>query len=63
MENVGESVEETRRLIAKEVDRMSNAKIYLIFLSASKTFLASYLLDDSRNGTAELFKGEYLKQI
>jgi len=40
-------VEETRRLIAEELDRMLNAKIFEISLSASKTLLASYLLDDS----------------
>jgi hypothetical protein len=42
-----EFVEEIRRLIAEELDRMLNAKIFEISLSASKTLLASYLLDDS----------------
>jgi len=53
-----ESVEETRRLITKKVDRTPNAKISLISLSATNTFLASYLLDDSNDGTMEFFKGE-----
>jgi hypothetical protein len=53
-----ESVEETRRLITKKVDHTPNAKMSLISLSATKTFLASYLLDDSNDGTMEFFKGE-----
>jgi hypothetical protein len=53
-----ESIKETRRLIAKEVDCMLNANISLISLSVGKTFLASYLFDDSNNGIMELFKGE-----
>ncbi len=53
-----EFVEEIRRLIIEEVDRMLDANISLISLSASKTFLVSYLLHDSSNGTMELFKGE-----
>ncbi len=55
-------VEETR-LIVEEVDRMLDVKIFLISLSVSKTFLASYLFDDSSNGTMKLFKGEQLKHI
>jgi hypothetical protein len=53
-----ELVEETRRLIAKEVDCTPNAKIFSISLSASKTFLENYLLDDFNDGMVELFKGE-----
>jgi hypothetical protein len=53
-----ELVEETRRLIIEEFDRMPNAKVFLISLSASKTFLASYLFDDFRDGILELLKGE-----
>jgi hypothetical protein len=53
-----ELVKETRRLIAKEVDCTLDAKISLIFFSASKTFFVSYLLNDSSNGTMELLKGE-----
>jgi hypothetical protein len=58
-----EFVEETRRLIIKGVDCMLDAKISLISLSASKTFLASYLLDDYNDGIMELFKGEHLEHI
>jgi hypothetical protein len=39
------SMDEIKRLIVKEVNCMPNAKIYLISLGASKTFLATYLLD------------------
>jgi hypothetical protein len=53
-----ESIEETRRLIAKKVDHMLGAKIFLISFSASKTFLVNYLLDDSRDGIVEFLKGE-----
>jgi hypothetical protein len=52
-----ESIKETRRLIAKEVDCMLNANISLISLSVGKTFLVSYLFDDSNNGIMELFQG------
>ncbi len=58
-----ELVEETRRFIAKEVDRTLDAKIFLISLNASKTFFASYLLNDSSHGTMELLKGEQLEHI
>jgi hypothetical protein len=53
-----ESVDKTRRLIAKEVNRTPNAKIFAILLGASKTFLATHLLDDSGDGTVELLNGE-----
>jgi hypothetical protein len=53
-----ELVEETRRLIAKEVDHMPNAKIFSISLNASKIFLANYLMDDFNDGIVEFFKGE-----
>ncbi len=42
---------------------MLDAKIYLISFNASKTFLASYLLDDSNDGIVELLKGESLEHI
>jgi len=58
-----EFVEEIRRLIIEVVDRMLDANISTISLSASKTFLVSYLLHDSSNGTMELFKGELLEHI
>jgi hypothetical protein len=51
-------VKETRRLIVEKVDRTPNANIFLISFNASKTFLASYLLDDSNNGTIELLNNE-----
>jgi hypothetical protein len=51
-------VEETKRLIAKEVDDTPDVNIFSISLNVSKTFLASYLFDDSSNGIVELFKGE-----
>jgi hypothetical protein len=37
-------IENTRRLITKEVDHMPDVKIFSISLSASNTFLVSYLL-------------------
>jgi len=37
---------------------MRDAKIFSISFNANKTFLANYLLNDSSNGTMELFKGE-----
>jgi len=56
-------VNETGRLIVKEVNCMPDAKIYAISLSASKTFLATHLFDESGDGPMDLLKGEYLKQI
>ncbi len=53
-----ESIKETKRLIAEEVDCMFNVKISLISFNVGKTFLASYLFDDSNDGIVELFKGE-----
>jgi hypothetical protein len=53
-----ELVEETRKLIAKEVDCTLDAKISSISLSVSKTFFVSYLFNDSSDGTMELLKGE-----
>ncbi len=47
-----------RRLIAKEVDRTLDAKIFSISISGDKTFLVSYLFDDSRDEIMEPFKGE-----
>jgi hypothetical protein len=58
-----ELIKETKRLIVEEVDCTPNVKISLISFNANKTFLASYLLDDSSNGTMELFKGEQLEHI
>ncbi len=58
-----ESLEETRRLITKEVVHMPNVNMSVISLSASKTLLAGHLLDDCSDGKVELLKGEQLKQI
>ncbi len=53
-----ESMDETRRLIAKEVDHTLDMKISTISLSASKSFLARHVLDDSGDGMVELLKDE-----
>jgi hypothetical protein len=45
------------------VYRTPNANIFSISFSASKTFLASYLLDHSSDGTMELLKGEQLAHL
>jgi len=58
-----EFVNETRRLIAKKLDHMPNAHIFVISLSVGKTFLATHLFDENGNDPVELLKGEYLKQI
>ncbi len=58
-----EFVDETRRLIVKEVNHMLDAKGFAIFFGVSKTFLAMHLLDDSGNGTMELLNDEHLEQI
>jgi hypothetical protein len=50
------SIEETKRLIAEEVDHTLDVNIFSNF--ASKTFLANYLFDDSSDDTMELFKGK-----
>jgi hypothetical protein len=51
-----EFIEETKRLIIEEVDCMLDAKISAISLSANKTFLVNYLLNDSSDRMVELFK-------
>ncbi len=53
-------MDETRRLIAKEVDHMLDAKISAISLNANKTFLVRHLLDDCSNGIVEVFNNEQL---
>jgi type III secretory pathway lipoprotein EscJ len=53
-----ESVEEIKRLITKEVDHTPYAKISSISFNVSKTFFASYLLDDFSDCIVEFFKGE-----
>ncbi len=58
-----ESLEETRRFIIEEVDRMHDVKMFAISLNASKTFLARHLLDDYSDGKMEFFKGEQMEQI
>jgi hypothetical protein len=54
---------ETRRLIAEEVNRTPDAKIFVISLSASKNFLATHLFDESGDGLMELLRGEQLEKI
>ncbi len=53
-----ESMDETTRLIAKEVDHTLDMKISTISLSANKTFLARHVLDDSGDGMVELLDDE-----
>jgi len=53
-----ESLDETRKLITKEVVCLLNAKTFVIPFNANKTFLAKHLLDDCNNGKMELLKGE-----
>jgi hypothetical protein len=57
-EKCKESLDETKRLITKEVVCTLNAKTFAIPFNASKTFLAKHLLDDCNDGTVELLKGE-----
>jgi hypothetical protein len=54
-------VDETRRLIAKEVNHTLDVKIFVISLGASKTFFVAHLVDDSGNGTMELLNGKQLE--
>jgi hypothetical protein len=56
-----ESLEETRRLIIEEVNRTPDVKIFVISLSANKTFLARHLFNDNSDGKMELLKGEQLE--
>jgi hypothetical protein len=42
---------------------MSNVKMSMISLSASKTFLARHLLNDYSDGKVEFFEGEQLEHI
>ncbi len=58
-----EFVDETKRLITKEVNCMLNAKIFVSSLSASKTFFASHLFDGCSDSIIEFFKGEQLEHI
>jgi hypothetical protein len=58
-----ESLEEIRRLIVEEVNHTPDMKMSLIFLSASKTFLARHLFNDCNDAKVELLKGEQLEQI
>jgi hypothetical protein len=56
-----ESLEETRKLIINKVDRTPNTKMFVISLSASKTFLTKHMFDDCSDGKVELLKGEQLE--
>jgi hypothetical protein len=53
-----ESMDETKRLIVEEVNHMFDAKIYVISLGATKTFLPMHLLDDNGDGIVELLNNE-----
>jgi hypothetical protein len=54
--NCREFVEKIKMLIVEKVDHTLDAKTFTISLNTSKTFLVSYLIHDSTNGTMELFK-------
>ncbi len=54
-------MDETKRLIIKEVNHTPNAKISTISPSVSNTFLVTHLFDDSGDGLMELLKGEQLE--
>ncbi len=56
-----ESMDEIKRLIVKEVDYTLDAKISLISLGASKTFLATHLFDDNGDGIVEFLDNEQLE--
>ncbi len=56
-------VDKIKRLIVAKVDCTLDVKTFAISLSANKTFLAKHLLDDSRDGTVEVFDNEQLEQI
>jgi len=56
-----EFVDETKRLIAEEVNPIPNAKIFAISLSASKTFLATHLFNDSGDSLMDHLKGKQLE--
>jgi hypothetical protein len=43
-------MDETRRLITKEVDPTPDVNIFVISLSVSKTFLTTYIFNDSGDG-------------
>jgi hypothetical protein len=51
-------VDETKRLIVKELDRMPNVNIFAILLGANKTFLAMHLLDDNGDDIVELLNNK-----
>jgi hypothetical protein len=51
-----EYVDETIRLIVKEVDHTHDAKISMILLGDNKTFLSLHLFYDNGDGIVELLK-------
>jgi hypothetical protein len=51
----------TKRLNAKEVGCTPDTKLFVMSLSANKTFLAKHLLDDSGDGMLELLHNEQLE--
>ncbi len=58
-----EYVDETKRLIAEEVEHTPNMKISTILLGDNKTFLATHVFDDSGDGTMELLNNKQLEHI
>ncbi len=58
-----EFVYKTRRLIAKEVDCMLDAKIFVISLNVSFTLLAKHMFDDCNDDIMEHLNGEQLEHI
>jgi hypothetical protein len=58
-----ESLDETRRLITKEVVCTLYAKTFAIPFNVSKTFLAKHPFNDCNDGTMEFLRGEQLEHI
>jgi hypothetical protein len=52
-----QSMDKTKMLIAKEVDRTPNEKIFMISPIVSKT-LVRYIFNDYSDGIVEVFNGE-----
>ncbi len=56
-----ESMVKTKRLNTKEVGCTPDTKLFVMSLSANKTFLVKHLLDDSGDGMVELLHNEQLE--
>ncbi len=57
-----EAMDENKKLIEKEVNRMPNAKISTISLITSKSFLTKHLFNDNNDNNCEVFKGHQLEE-